>query len=136
MASSDQARINLRVIHGALVVSVLLVVGVLFLLGRVAPGAVVDLGVPLRTVGFVAGVGAVLAFVVLRGRIQPAEADDAAAAGRTFVAAVVLWALLEGLATLGAVFWYLTGELVLLATPTGVGLVLLIAARPGSLLES
>lgn len=136
MGSDHQAGMSLRAIHGALVVSVLLVVGVLFLLSRIAPRAVVDFGVPVRTVGFAAGLGLVLAFLVLRGRVRPPESDDAVAIRRNAVAVVVLWAVLEGVATLGAVFWYLTGEAVLLATPTGVGLVLLLAARPGALLDA
>lgn len=137
MSSEHRVEPTLRVIHAALTVGAMLVVGILFLLGRMRSPVVPDLAVPLRTVGFAVGLGAILVFMVFRGRIRPPEAGEDAEVRRrrNAATALVLWAVLDGLTTLGGICWYLTREPVLLATPTGVGLVLLIAARPRALPE-
>jgi hypothetical protein len=48
--------------------------------------------------------------------------------------AMVVWAVAEGAALAGAMFWLLTGDFVILAVVTGVALVLLAANRPGALM--
>jgi hypothetical protein len=50
-----------------------------------------------------------------------------------FPRAIVVWALAEGSALAGTVFWVVTGDFVILAVVTGVSLALMVLSRPAAL---
>ncbi len=80
---------------------------------------------------------AVVARRVVRASVRPCGPDDdprhwwAANIGRV----IVIWALADGLAMMGAVLWFLTGDLVTLAIAGGSGLFLLAVTHPGTLVH-
>ena len=124
-----------RVIHGALVGSVLVLVVALVLVRQFVglQGVGVDLPVTtLRIVVFALVLGTLIGRQVLRAGLPDVRsAADAGEWWRSHGARVLaIWALTDGLATVGAVFWFLTGDIVVLAIGTGVGLFLLMMARP------
>lgn len=88
------------------------------------------IGLALLVAGFI-GVG------MLSGGILPCRADDDEMKWwrANSVRAVTTWAAAEGIAVLGAVFWLLTGDMVLYAGFVGGGLVLLMLNRPGRMME-
>ncbi len=65
-------------------------------------------------------------------RLDPSGDRDAwwmSHAGRV----LIVWAMIEGSAVLGAVFWFLTGDGVILAGVSAVALALLVMNRPARL---
>jgi hypothetical protein len=80
----------------------------------------------------------VIAMRIVRGGMEPAgRSDDSDAWWRAnFPRAVVVWALAEGSALAGAVFWVVTGDFAILAGVTGVSLGLLVWNRPAVLMGS
>ena len=124
-----------RVIHGALVGSVLVLVVVLVLVRQFVglQGVGVDLpAAALRIAVFALVLATLIGRQVLRAGLPDVRsAADAGEWWRSHGARVLaIWALTDGLATVGAVFWFLTGDIVVLAIGTGVGLFLLMMARP------
>jgi hypothetical protein len=65
------------------------------------------------------------------GRNEDHDGWWAAHSGRV----LVLWALTEGAAVCGAVFWYLTGDLVVLFVLTGLALLFLLRLGPSRWME-
>lgn len=129
---------NPRMIHLALMAGVALVVVVLtFLrtsgLGVALEGSAAQL---LRYVGLAILLANALLAQVMRRNIPPLPmgADDGQWWREHLGRAIVVWALLEGAALVQAVFYYLTGDLVLLGLAV-IGLFLLWMARPSRLLE-
>lgn len=94
----------------------------------------------LTTVFRVVAVGVLLVSVfvmrAVRSSVEPvAPRGDRDAWWRANMArAMVVWAVAEGAALAGAMFWLLTGDFVILVVVTGVSLALLAANRPGALM--
>jgi hypothetical protein len=74
----------------------------------------------------------VLAMRLTRSRIEPIRSRDERDAWwqANLPKVIVVWALADGAAMVGAVFWLLTGDYVILAVVTGVALALLLMHRP------
>ena len=127
------------VLHGALVVSSIATVGVVFFLRGGVPLALLPQARALLTyVGFGAAVVIAAVAVAIRGRIPQLErgtdADAWWRANRGRLVAV--WALCEVAVILGAVLWLLTDAQAVFVALTGTGLFLLAAYRPSKLLET
>ena len=82
-------------------------------------------------------VAVVIVVRVLRSRIQPLapDGDENAWWNAHLLPALAMWAAGEGVAMLGSVFFFLDGDLVMLAVISG-GLLLLLLSRPGRLKEA
>jgi hypothetical protein len=124
-----------RMLHGALVGSVFVLVLALVLVRQFVGlrGVGVDLPLAaLRIAVFTLMLGTLLIQRILRAGLPDVRsATDAAEWWRSHGGRVLtIWALTDALATAGAVFWFLTGDIVVLAIGTGVGLFLLMMARP------
>lgn len=74
----------------------------------------------------------VVAMRLVRARIEPIRSrDDRDAWWQVNLPkAIIVWALADGAAMVGSVFWLLTGDYVILAVVTGVALALLVMHRP------
>ncbi|KPK07334.1 MAG: hypothetical protein AMS20_03010 [Gemmatimonas sp. SG8_28] len=122
-----------RVLHGAFVLAVLVLVVALALVRGAANLGDLELPIPaLRIAAFVLMLGTLIGQRVLRAGLPTLQsAADATAWWQAHGPRVLtIWALADGLATVGVVFWFLTGDIVPLAIGTGVGLFLLVMARP------
>lgn len=99
-----------------------------------APGA--DLALVLRGVGGGLLVAGIVLHQVLRRSVVGRRAGESEDAWwrNNGARVVVLWVQAEGLALVGGVFWYLTGDTVLLALVV-VGVLTLAFSRPGRLAE-
>lgn len=122
-----------RILHAALIVAVLVLVLALAIVRDTA--GIDDLELPvtaLRITAFVLMMGTLIGQRIVRAGLPTLRASgDAAAWWRAHGSRVLtIWALSDALATAGAVFWFLTGDIVVLAIGTGVGLFLLVTARP------
>jgi hypothetical protein len=125
-----------RIIHTALLAGALVMVPLVVLLRLVF--AVVDLPGAIPALRVVAiGVMVVQAFVVRRYRERirplPPDGDENAWWNAHLGPALVIWALGDGIALLGSAFFFLAGDLIMLAVIAG-GLLLLFLARPGRLM--
>lgn len=124
-----------RLLHAGLLAGVVVMLGALTLVRQAtsAPVAPVPLSA-LRLAAFAAAVVALAANRALRmGLSGLGDGQDRLGwwqenGGR----ALVLWALAEGTATVGAALWFLSGDSVVLAVASGVGLLLLLTGRPSS----
>ena len=69
---------------------------------------------------------------LFRSRIEPIRSRDERDAWwrANLPKVIIVWALADGAAMVGAVFWLLTGDYVILAVVTGVALALLVMHRP------
>ena len=102
---------------------------------EVAPPDPLNIVLVLRLVAFAEVVGMLVLWRVLRGGMQPLRGgrDEDAWWQVNGPRAFVVWALAEGSATVGAVFWYLTGDALILVGVLGVSLLVLVVNRPGVL---
>ncbi len=127
-----------KLVHFGLVVGVVMIV---LVFNFIRPAMGVEPPTELTTVLRIVAIGLLfLTVVVMRlvsGQIEPASTSDDRDAWWqvNLPKAMIVWALADGAATAGAVFWLLTGDYVLLAVVTGVALVLLVMHRPGVLIE-
>jgi hypothetical protein len=82
-------------------------------------------------------VGGYLVMRVLRAGIPPLGSDGDRTAWWTEYGrrALMLWVVAEGVAMAGGVFWFLTGDWVVLAGVAGVALGLMVMNRPARLVE-
>jgi xanthosine utilization system XapX-like protein len=122
-----------RVLHGAFIMAVLVLVVALALVRGAADLGDLELPIPaLRIAVFVLMLGTLVGQRVVRAGLPTLRsAAEASAWWQAHGPRVLtIWALADGLATVGAVFWFLTGDIVPLAIGTGVGLFLLVLARP------
>ena len=122
-----------RVLHAAFIIAVLVLVVVLALVRGAADLGDLELPITvLRSALFVLMLGTLVGQRVLRAGLPTlGSAADATAWWQAHGPRVLaIWALADGLATVGAVFWFLTGDIVPLAVGTGIGLFLLMLARP------
>ena len=126
-----------RIVHRLLVLGVALMV---LVIAGLRPAFGFESMGQLTTVFRVAAVGvlllSVIAMRIVRGSMDPVgQGDDRDGWWRAnFPRAIVVWALAEGSALAGAVFWVVTGDFVILAAVTGVSLALLVWNRPGVLM--
>jgi hypothetical protein len=127
-----------RIIHTAMVVGVVMIV-VMFAIVRQAsqPEPLAELLWVLRLIALANVVGVMVLARIFRSQLGPMEAaeneDDWWRANSAPV--LVVWALAEGAAVLGAVFWLLTGDMPILVGVSAVSLMVLVANRPGALAE-
>ena len=126
------------IIHTALLAGALFVAPLAVFLRLVFPVVDIPHAIPgLRVTAL--GLLMVLAIVVrvLRSRIQPLapDGDENAWWNAHLLSALGMWAAGEGVAMLGSVFFFLDGDLVMLAV-IGGGLLLLLLSRPGRLKEA
>ena len=114
----------------------MIVAAVLALLRRTAPPTGPVPGALLRYVLLGIAVAIVVAFRVVRGRLEPpaGPGDEAAWWRANLGSALVSWALAETLALVAAIFYYLTGDPVALGV-AAAGLGLLLVARPRRLTD-
>ena len=126
-----------RVVHKLMVFAVALMVLVIAGL-RPAFGfeSMGQLTIVFRVVAVGVLLLSMIAMRVVRGSMNPVgRGDDRDAWWRAnFPRAIVVWALAEGSALAGAVFWVVTGDFAILAAVTGVSLALLVWNRPGVLM--
>ncbi|HLB35185.1 MAG TPA: hypothetical protein VJL31_01300 [Gemmatimonadales bacterium] len=122
-----------RVLHAALTLSAMLILGVLVVLSRLSPPAAPQLTTVLRAAAGAEILTMAVLMKLVTAQVEPlrtGEDPDAwwmAQAPR----AIVLWALAEATAAIGGVFWFLTRDLLLLIALGGFGLGALIWMRPG-----
>jgi hypothetical protein len=125
-----------RVIHGAIVGGLAVAFAVfLYLQSRAAlefPDRASNL---LRLIGYAILASAVLASLVMRGRITPPGSGETVNEWWTvnLEKAVVCWALAEGGGLAALILGWVIGDTTLLALGTAVGLALLFVTRPGRL---
>ncbi|NIN11488.1 MAG: hypothetical protein GTN62_08280 [Gemmatimonadales bacterium] len=124
-------------IHGAMVTGVVLIIVVfVFLRQAIEQEPYRDLVLVFRIVALAELVFAAILIRVVRHRMAPFEpAGDEAEWWRAHLAqAVIIWALAEGAALLGAILWFLTADVALLVGVAGVALALLVLNHPRALL--
>jgi hypothetical protein len=115
---------------------VVVVAAVLAILATNVPAApLVSLRSTLRLVGFLELAVMLVASAAVRRTFTalPAGGDRNAWWSERGPRAIVLWALAEGTAMLGAVFWFLTRDAVVFGVLVGAGLVALVLTAPGRL---
>lgn len=126
-----------RVVHKLMVFAVALMV---LVIAGLRPALGFESMGQLTIVFRVAAVGvlllSVMAMRIVRGSMDPVgHREDRDAWWRAnFPRAIVVWALAEGSALAGAVFWVVTGDFAILAAVTGVSLALMVWNRPGVLM--
>lgn len=125
-----------RVVHLALIGGVVTTFLVLTVIRDLSAPTSAVLPLPFVRVGALVLAGAaVTAYRVLRGLLPPVRTGEdadgwwAGNGGR----AIVLWAVADGLAMVGAVSWFLTGDFLTLTVAGGIGLLLMVLASPGKL---
>jgi hypothetical protein len=125
-----------KVIYAAMLSGALLMAGLLaFLRHASVPAATLPVDV-LRAVALGMAVADLVGLTILRRRIVPATAGTDVGAWWKLNQGVVIvsWALAESLILVGAILYYLSGDLVPAAV-AGLGVVLLLFASPGRLVE-
>lgn len=126
------------ILNTMLIVGVVITLVVLAVVRSVVPFDPMGDLVPIfRAAGLCLLVAGYLLIRMVRGGIPPLRVDADrtswwAEYGRR---ALTLWVLAEGIAMVGGVFWFLTGDVVLLVVVSGVALALLVMNRPGRLVE-
>jgi hypothetical protein len=131
-------RQSAQIIHGAMVVGVVMIVVMFAVVRQVSqPEPLLELLWILRLIALANVVGVMVLARIFRSQLSPLNApEDADAWWRAHSAPVlIIWALAEGAALLGAVFWLLTGDMPILVGVGGVSLMVLLANRPAMLLE-
>lgn len=125
-----------RILHAALTVGAIVTLVAFVLVSRVAPAPAADLTTVLRAAAGAEILTMVVLMKLVAGRVEPlGMGEDADAWWRTQAPrAIVLWALAEGSAALGAVFWFLSRDQLLLVALGGFGLGALLWLRPGRLI--
>jgi hypothetical protein len=115
--------VHLRIIHAALIAGVLGLAAALSLIGP--SGRLGSMGI-LRLTWFGVAAVAMVGAGVVSGRLA-AQSDAAKRARST----IILWAIGEGPALLGLVFYFLTGDRLLLVLPVAAFLLYMMRYRPG-----
>ena len=128
-----------QVVHFGLVLGVVMIV---LIFAVVRPALALEQMGELTTVFRIVAVLLLFVTVVVmrlvKGQIEPIRSRDDRDAWwqATLPKAIVVWALADGAAMAGSVFWLLTGDYVILAVVTGVSLALLVMHRPAVLEET
>jgi hypothetical protein len=134
--NSERVGTVARVIHGAIVGGLAVAFAVfLYLQSRASLEFPDRASRMLRLIGYGILASAVLASLVVRGRIEPPSSGDAVNEWWTvnLEKAVVCWALAEGGGLAALILGWVIGDTTLLALGTAVGLALLFVTRPGRL---
>jgi hypothetical protein len=122
-----------QLVHFGLVLGIVMIV-LLFSFVRPALGVeqMDELTTVFRIVAILLLFVTVMAMRLARSRIEPIRSRDERDIWwqANLPKAIVVWALADGAAIVGAVFWLLTGDYVILAVVTGVALALLLMHRP------
>jgi hypothetical protein len=124
-----------QIVHTAMVGGVVAIALAFGFVREVAPAEPLSIVWVLRLVAFAEVVGVLVIWRVLRAGMQPlrSHGDEDAWWQVNGPRALVIWALADGSATVGAVFWYLTGDASILLGVLGVSLLVLLVNRPGTL---
>ena len=139
--STDAAALprTARILHGAIVVGLLALLGVFYVLARSTPLSPTPFAegadVVLRLVGAGLGVGVLIAARALRRQMIPLEPHgDEAAWWQTYLPrAIAIWAIAEAAGIAGGVFWWVSGDAVLGLGLGGVALAILLWTSPARL---
>jgi hypothetical protein len=126
-----------RVLHAALTLSAILIVGVLVLVSRLSPPAAPDLGTVLRVAAGAEILTVAVLMKLVTAQIEPLRAGEDAGSWWTAQAprAIVCWALAEASAALGGVFWFLTRDPLVLLALGAFGVGALLWTRPERLVS-
>jgi hypothetical protein len=126
-----------RVLHAALTLSAMLIVGVVVVLSRLSPPAAPQLTTVLRAAAGAEMLTIAVLMKVVTAQVEPLRMGEDAGAWWAAQAprAIVLWALAEATAAIGGVFWFLTRDLLVLVALGGFGLGALLWTRPGRLVS-
>lgn len=128
-----------QLVHFGLVLGIVMIV-LVFTLVRPALGLarMDELTTVFRLVAILLLFVTVVVMRLARSRIEPIRSRDERDAWwqANLAKTIVVWALADGAAMLGAVFWLLTGDYVILSVVTGVALALLVMHRPAVLEET
>ena len=124
-----------RVLHAALTLSAILIVGVLVVVSRISPPAVPNLTNVLRVAAGVEILTMAVLMKLVTAQLEPLRAGEDAGAWWAAQAprAIVVWALAEATAALAGVFWFLTRDPLLLMALGAFALGALVWTRPGKL---
>ena len=126
------------VIHTAMVAGVVMIVVMFAVVRQVSqPEPLTALLWVLRLIALANVVGVMVLARIFRsqlGQVDAADSEDAWWRANS-IPALVVWALAEGAAFLGAVFWLLTGDMLILVGVSAVSLMVLVANRPAALAE-
>jgi len=126
------------VIHTAMVAGVVMIVVMFAVVRQVSqPEPLTALLWVLRLIALANVVGVMVLARIFRsqlGRLETADNEDAWWRANS-IPVLVVWALAEGAAFLGAVFWLLTGDMLILVGVSAVSLMVLVANRPAALAE-
>lgn len=126
-----------RILHAALALGAILVVGVFLVLSRVSPPPAADLTTVLRAAAGAEILTIAVLMKLVTAQIEPLRPgeDPGLWWATQGPRAMVFWALAEGTAALGGVFWYLTRDPLVLVALGGVGVGALLWMRPGRLVS-
>ncbi|MBI2072349.1 MAG: hypothetical protein HYW06_02720 [Gemmatimonadetes bacterium] len=124
-----------RILHAALTLTAILIIGVFVALARVSPPPAPNLTTVLRAAAGAEILTVVVLMKLVSGQIEALRTGEDAAAwwAAQGPRAIVLWALAEATAAIGGVFWYLARDPLLLVGLGGFGLGALVWMRPGKL---
>jgi hypothetical protein len=125
------------ILHAALTLSAILILGVFAALARVSPPPTPSLTTVLRAAAGVEILTIAVLMKMLTAQLEPFKAGEDAAAwwAAQGPRAIVLWALAEATVAIGGVFWFLTRDLLVLTALGGFGLGGLLWMRPGRLVS-
>jgi len=130
------SRQSAQIIHTAMVAGVVMIVAVFAVVRQVSqPEPLAELLWILRLIALANVVGVMVLARIFRSQLSPltaAENEDAWWRANS-VPVLVMWALAEGAALVGAVFWLLTGDMPILIGVSAVSLLVLVANRPAAL---
>jgi hypothetical protein len=117
------------------VITTVVVFGIVRTVVALTPMA--DLVPVLRVAALAVLVGGYLVMRIVRRAIPPLDPGGNPAAwwGEHGRRALILWVVAEGVTMVGAVFWFLTNDVVVLVGVAGVALALLVMNRPSRLME-
>ena len=131
-------RLSARIIHTAMVAGVVMIVAMFAVFRQISqPQPLEELLWILRLIALANVVGVMVLARIFRSQLQPLQAAEHEDAWwRSYAVPVLLvWALAEGAAIVGAVFWLLTGDMPILVGVSAVSLMVLVANRPARLVE-
>jgi len=132
------SRHTARIIHAAMTAGVVVIVVTFGVVRQVAPPEPLDeLVWVFRLIALVNVIVVIVMARMLRSQLGPLERGEHEDAWwRAYgVPIVLVWALAEGAATVGAVFWLLTGDMPMLVGVSAVSLAVLVANRPTRIVE-
>ena len=131
-------RLSARVVHTVMVAGVVMIVITFAVIQQVTqPEPLDELLWILRLIALANVLGVMVLARSFRSQLRPLQAaENEDAWWRSYAVPVLLvWALADGAAIVGAVFWLLTGDMPILVGVSAVSLMVLVANRPARLVE-